>query len=382
MSVYKATISGLRVVAATAVLLPLMFGGCEGFPEEPANSGSADNGSANPGPNTSFWTSLTVDSSIIAREYLPVRVIIQTDDDDDEKTGQLGLPAVSPIAGTQRYKITLPESYLDHDLRFVVEFEKNKSVFDEIAEIKRSPIVLNLLKSRYCVIKVMKEHIPKRAINDVELNVEADAELKLGFGPNGIKLSDVPDAPLIFLLNIVQEEIEAYKFTFLGAIAVPPGNLPGFTEIIEIMDDLNSGDLNSGIEGIYGFSLPEMDWFMVMLPEPVYKEGDPFDILLFAEQASDTGVCPCGNCESGCDYGISLAGLPSKICPYEFAAIYGYPHTITRPVTKEDIEKITDDDGTVETGSTIQIYVHETDIKTCEDFKADMEAKIPKLLEQ
>jgi hypothetical protein len=316
-----------------------------------------------------------------------MRVIIQTNEDDDEKTGQLGLPAVSPTAGTQRYKITLPESYLDRKLRFVVEFRKNKSVFDEIAEIKRSPTVLSLLKSRYCVI----EKFLKREINDVELNVTADAELKLGFGPNGIKLSDVPNAPLIFLLNIAQEkEIEDYKFTFLGAIAVPPGNPLGFTEIIEIMNDLNSGDLNGGIEGIYGFSLPEMDWFMVMLPEPAYKEGDPFDILLFANQPPETGVCPCGDCGTGCAYKIGLENLPpaldgfpiSGMCPYEFAATYGYPHTITRPVTEENLEEITDDDGTLKTGSTISIYVTETGIKTCEEFKTDMEAEIHKLLEQ
>jgi hypothetical protein len=358
-------------------LLPLLFGACEETTETPVD----------PGPNTSFWISLTVNNSI-ALEYLPVRILIQTDEADDEKTAQLGQTAVSPIAGTQRYKITLPESYVDRRLRFVVEFRKAKSVFDEIYEIKKSSMALNLLKARYCVIE---GQVPNKAIKDIELNIGANSELKFGFGPNGVKLSDIPDAPLIFLLNIVQgEEIKGYEFEFLVAMAVPAGSpSPGFTKAID--------DLNNGIEGVYGFSVMEMDWAMVMLP--VYKQGDPFDILLFARQPPDTKVCPCKECgedgEGKCQHEINLTDLygesllpvlagfePDGICPYEFAANHGYPHTIRRQVTEADIESMTNDDGTLETGSGIQIYVHEAVFETCEEFKEDMEAEISKLVEQ
>jgi hypothetical protein len=340
-----------------AVLLLMLFGGCED-PKELID----------PGPSESFWISLTVDSSV-ASEYIPMRVIIQTNEEDDEKTAQLGQIAVSPIAVTQRYKITLPESYSDQSLRFIVELQKIKSAFDEVAEVKNSAMALNLLKSRYCVIEGI---VPKRAIKDLDLKVDAKAELKLGFGPNGMKLDDIPNAPLIYIMNILPAEdiVKTYEFEFIGVMAVPVGSpAPDFTEIMD--------DLNGGMDGsIYGFSLPGMDWGLVMLPS---YEGGPFDILLFARQAKDTKVCPCGNCGKPCGHPITLYGFP--VCPYEAAASLGYYHTIKKEIVNQAyIDEFGEEgENKLETGSNIQIQIYEADFKSCDEFGKEIKDKIPLL---
>jgi hypothetical protein len=372
MGVYKAVISKMRLLLATAVLLPLMFGGCEDTEEL-----------VDPGPSGSFWISLKV-SSNIAAEYVPMRVIIQTDESEDDKTGQLGQIAVSPITGTQRYKITLPESYYDRMLRFVVELRKIKSAFDEVEEVKNSAMALNLLKSRYCIVEKL---IPKKAITDLELEVGAKAEIKLGFGPNGLELNDIPDAPLIYLLNILPHEdiTNVYQFEFLGVMAVPVGSdPPSFTNVMD--------DLNGGVDGIYGFSLPDMDWGLVMLPS---YEGGPFDILLFARQAKDTTVCPCGvGCgNSDCNGKITITiDMPvvgpvnETMCPYEAAAKFGYYHTIKKGIVNQEyLDKNIEiegeeNDNKLKTGSNIQIDVYQADLKSCKAFGADVQEFLDDML--
>jgi hypothetical protein len=374
--VYKITGAGLRIFAALIVSLPLLFSGCKEGETEFTDQGN-DKELANPGPDVSFWISLTVDGGI-ASDFKPVRVIVQTNEKENDKTGQLGQVAVSPAPAAQRYKITLPENYIGNELCFVVELQKIKSAFEKISSIKNMPMLIGFLKSRYYKVN---RRVSRNSTKDIEIEVPADAKLTLGFGPNGIKIGDIPNAPLIYLLDIIDKLPQGHKFEFRGAVAVAPGReTPTFIELVE--------DLDNEEGGLYGFSLAhDMDWAMVMLP--TYKEGDPFDILIFAKQKQGDNYCPCGgSCGNGsCAHKIDITSLfpvpPPRfdkitggICPYKFAADYDYYHTIRKSITKGHLET----EGAKETGSTIQMTVYGTDLESCEQFKKAIEKELAKLI--
>ncbi|MDR2803373.1 MAG: hypothetical protein LBB22_03670 [Treponema sp.] len=257
-----------------------------------------------PGQEMSFGVSLTVDNKI-AVKFAPVRVLVEERGvTKDGKAGQLGYTSVSPVAGTRNYRITLPESYKGQAAVFVVEFRKINSAFDDIAALQKVPIARDLLKSRYVEIEGLKIPEPSESeplalvVKDLENN--EDDDLKLGYGPGGLLLSDIPNVPPIYIINLIEDAaVKEFEFYYSGGLATAyeTEQYPPFDELVTKLRDTAN---------IYGLTSPMLDDYLIMLPD-VYTEGTPFSLFLYAKPQ---GKCPCNASGSTCS---CISGL----CPYK-----------------------------------------------------------------
>jgi hypothetical protein len=237
----------------------------------------------------------------------------------------------------------LPESYKGKNGIFVVEFRKLNSGFDDIAALQDVPIALNLLKSRYTVFENKKIPGPSEKIS---LTINESDLLKLGYGPGGLTLKDIPGVPPIYFLNLtLSDEVKKYGFVYAGGVATSfeEEQYPPFTEVILKLSDTKN---------IYGLSTTAIDWALIMLPD-VYTEGDDFSLWIYVKQPVEPGVehaCPCQSESCSCIE-----------CPYTFLGdYYGqdfYPIHIQ--VQLQGVK--------IQIGDTLNINIENTDFLSCAD---------------
>ncbi|MDR3356010.1 MAG: hypothetical protein LBO04_02360 [Spirochaetaceae bacterium] len=242
-------------------------------------------------PFRSFWVRLNINN--LSAEYKPVRVVVE---DDDKQVGE------ASVYGTNQYKITLPELYAGRIVNYVAEFTKTQSEFDKDKYKYLEPLVTSLLKARYYKVPGTIPNID--GSQTVTLEITDKSVLKLGYGPNGLKLTDIPDAPLVYLIELDNTEIEAYGLVPELAIATDPS-----------VTSVQITDVDAG----YGFAAPETDWFLLLSSD--FVAGMPFTFWFFLKhdtEATVTSLCPCGSCDCGpaCYYELMSAAplyLPVKV---------------------------------------------------------------------
>jgi hypothetical protein len=301
-----------------------------------------------PGPNMSFFVKLNV-SSNIAGDFTERLLTVQ--DQDEDKDGQIGR---SYKVG-ERYMMTLPASYIEKDVRYVVEFTKTNSAFDNLAIIRNGPpIVLDWLKSRYYVAA---GKIPKDG-KEISLCIEDAGNLNMGYGPGGILLSDIPGAPLIYFLQFDLDAIKDYGFEVVGGAATVPDS-----DLLSLLISPGSLDSLEALNDVLGVMSVEYDGILVMTER--YTAGDPFTLWFFMRKIGNSTLCPCG---MDCSCKVQIPGRgdvayciynPSSSLP---SLLTGMEHTfakidIAKPVNKEN--------EPLETGATINITVTEASLIGC-----------------
>ncbi|MDR2660369.1 MAG: hypothetical protein LBC27_10370 [Spirochaetaceae bacterium] len=328
-----------RLLGIIFASFTLAFAACDGLENINLKGGNL----TDPGPDMSFEVELTVDS-VVASQFLPVRVFVE----EASGKAQLGYTVVAPVSGTRRYKITLPESYKETKGIFVVELSKLNSNFENVAALQESPIALSMLKSRYVVFDNQKIPAPSEKI---KLELKDITALTVGYGPGGLKLKDIPDAPPIYFLNLeLDPDVAEYGFEYAGGIATSYLNdkYPPFSEVISILSDTAN---------IHGISSPLLDWALIMRAD-AYTEGEAFSLFIYVKQPVDPlseHACPCRSSTQscGCDFGI---------CPYKMLNSYFgqdfYPIHIQ--IEAEDIKDL-------ERGETISVQIVPQDFLSCEE---------------
>ncbi|MDR0410314.1 MAG: hypothetical protein LBH18_07985, partial [Spirochaetaceae bacterium] len=294
-----------------------------------------------PGPLMSFEVELTVDS-VVASQFAPVRVLVE----EESGKGQLGYTVAIPDPASRRYKITLPESYKEKEdgNTFVVEFRKINSGFDDVDTLQKVPLALNMLKSRY--IEFHRESIPDPPERK-KLSVGSKDELKLGYGPGGLRLKDIPNVPPIYLINITLDEtVKKYGFTYAGGVATSfvEEKYPPFTEIISRLNDTAN---------IYGITVTTLDWFLIMRPE-VYVPGDAFSLWIYVKQPVEPGAvhaCPCQGGPKDCI---------CNPCPYTLLNKYYGQDYYPIHIQIDNIEEL-------EVGGSINISIDPSYFLSCAD---------------
>jgi hypothetical protein len=320
-------------LAIIAALFPL-FSGCEEETLKLAGS--------YPGPNRSFLIKVSVDAEI-AKDFAHKRVTVQGLDG-----GGIGNASRVRAADGIRYRITLPSSYLDQDVLYVVEFYRENSGFDKVATVKALPVMLELLKSRYCTIEG-ETTPPSSSSEEVTLTVGKDAELKLGYDPGGLSLADIPQAPIVYFLKFDATALSSYKFEFIGGAATAQGG--------EFVTPADSTDDQIGSEGVLGVTGKDFDWAMIMTPGKYdLSEGPlPFTVWFFMKLPKDSVYCPC---LTSCNCGA--------ICPYKVMAANGKTFTFA----KKDISP----PFNVENGDTLANFsLTESDLIKCDVLASQLE---------
>jgi hypothetical protein len=267
--------------------------------------------------NRWFWVELTV-SSEINMDYEPVRLLVT------DTSRQLG--AVS-VYGTDKYKITIPESKSDmgDSVYLVTEFTKRGSKFDgssySFSNNSVKLLIVSFLKARYCATL---KNIPPQG-GTVQLNIDDITEFNLGYGPSSMPLGSIADAPYVYIINLDTSALEQYGLTVTRGIAVEEGT--------PLTPDLYLEDPNLGL----GFAAPETDW-MLLLDTELYFPGDPLTFWFTMER--DTRYPP-PPCESPCVCSPCICSNSSMVSPVII-----------------DIN-----DVPIETGSTIDIKLEASDLQ-------------------
>jgi hypothetical protein len=291
-------------------------------------------------PLVSFWVELDISKPINA-DYKLVRVLVV---DGENQIGEVS------FSEPNMYKITLPESYIGKPISYVAEFTKINSVFDNsnydqpndktpndrvnsfIKSVEESfeksfdkslkDIVISLLKSRYYEIP---GGIPYQSnTSAVKLTICDVTNLKLGYGPGGIKIADIQGAPSLYLINIDTKQIDDYGFTStFGIVAAKDSGPKG-------ADDVDSG---------YGFAAPETDWLLLLKQPP----NTSFIIWFTLNRDTDAATVSCRYEDLvSCTYQGCLCNSP-----YMF------------------VDKNVDE--LPENGSTINIVLTESDLCECKE---------------
>jgi hypothetical protein len=315
-------------MACAIAALVMLFSGCEA--EDTGLEGE------DPGPNTSFLIKVSVDADI-AKNFTHRRVTIQEQDG-----GEIGNTArISTSAGVS-YRLTLPSSYLGQDARYIVEFRRDNSGLDKVAAIKKFPMILELLKSRYYVIN---GKTPESSGEEVTLEAVYAGSLGSGYGPEGLSLVDIPQAPIVYFLQPDTDGISAIsssQLEIIGGAATATGS--ALITPMDSTDDLIDSD------GVVGVTSKDFDWAMIMTPGKYDEFGAPFTVWFFMKQPNSQAAspyCPCNDCD--CD----------PVCPYKIMTANGKPVTFA----KIDIEP----PYNIENGDTIVVDLEDTDIIGCAD---------------
>ncbi|GHU40682.1 hypothetical protein FACS1894190_07880 [Spirochaetia bacterium] len=275
-------IVNIRIGLGFAVLTLLALAGCD----DPQGKFT------DPGPDMSFKVVVNLDPSI--RSKFNVVDVFMIENPATNPSASPGATADAklgrsegPFSGNS-FTVTVPESYYKDGIELIynVEFQRKKSGFEEVESIKKIPLALNLLKSRYWT---KLDTIPPPGGTHT-LDVPDDANLVLGYSPGSYQLSDIPGLPLIYFVDINETAIASMGFKVKMAVASLPSD---------------------NIANPIGMALEELDWGMI-LDTASYTPGDPFRIWFIYEQPVGGHACPCsGTCSSSSCPGVS--GFP---CPY------------------------------------------------------------------
>lgn len=307
---------GLALIAAVTVLLITMR--CSGQATE-------EDELEDVGPDMSFFVTLSI-STEIAVEYELTRLLVY----DSEKKRKIGSTALTG-QNTNRYRVTLPASYIGKDVTYyVVEFVKKESSFDggqynEYTNVSITTQMIGLLKSRYYEIF---DKIPTNDGDTISLTINNVENLKIGFGPGGLELGDIRDMPHVYLINLSTSNINDY----------------GLTVKLGIAADSASSSLITDIDGGLGVAAPETDW-IILLEADVYDPGDSltFWFTLSRDQNVTATQCPCkdsGNC--------SCSSILDLLCSYNLKGPMYAKKVVSSPPP--------------DSGSTIQITLCKADL--------------------
>jgi hypothetical protein len=313
-------------MACAIAALILLFSGCEA--EDTKLEGE------DPGPNTSFLIKVSVDADI-AKNFTHRRVTVQIPDGSE-----IGNTARINTSAGVRYRLTLPSSYMGQDAKYIVEFRRENSGLDKAAAIKKFPMILELLKSRYYVID---GKTPESSGEEVTLGAIYAGSLGSGYGPGGLSLTDIPQSPIVYFLQPDTSGISAissYQLEIIGGAATAPDNAP--ITPADSTDDLIDSD------GVVGVTSKDFDWAMIMTPGKYDELGEPFTVWFFMKQPNSqaaSAYCPCTDCD--CD----------PVCPYKIMTANGKPVTFARINIAPPYN--------IENGDTIVVDMTDMDIIEC-----------------
>ncbi|GHT48583.1 hypothetical protein FACS1894102_1950 [Spirochaetia bacterium] len=279
---------------------------------------------AGPGQIMSFWIEIKMNNKDALR-YKIARIFAM-DEDEKEKIGQ----CIGPYGhgGSEKFKVTLPESYVETKMTFAIDLEVKQSGFDNIGAfvakiesltdtagtkitippemftfLDTFPIAKGLIKSRYARYTV---EIPK-AGDTVSVDISNTTNnalpgytpLKIGNSPGSIQLSTIPGLPMIYTINVVTDAIDYMGFTLAAVLALPFNGSEG-TGMPDFANPI-------------GISAPELDWIFITIGDAA--PGDAVALYFLFTAPEDGHACVCG---PSCPIkGCMAASMPTIPPAYE-----------------------------------------------------------------
>jgi hypothetical protein len=172
-----------------------------------------------------------------------------------------------PIEG--KYRMILPEAAINETkkINFLVELKTQELLSDKIQTLAPNALARGYLRSRYA--QIVHNEIPTNG-QTITLTI-SNTELKVGYGPGHLKVSDLPYMPDFFKiqLDLTKTGIGSllaagYMPSLAVAIDTPIVNNvrddPGLRFDLTKMPPINESD-------ILGVASPDTGWFMIMESE-------------------------------------------------------------------------------------------------------------------